>query len=449
MYRLQLIKHTDKSQTQKIAKGQPSNELVTKYINNVRSMNNSTAIQYESRLGDFADFIYKTYGYNVDDLVDKIVNNGNYKKTDLNPYDILSGYTAYLTGTIAPTTIKQRIVTVKNFFEYCDVEVSPRKFKFKVKLPKSVRKDKKALSKEDVVEILNACSNIRLKTYVMLLAATGMRATEALSVRICDLNLESNPPRVFIRGEYTKTRSDRTVLLTQEVSKQLRNWLEYKFRTRRVSFYDKNMGKSISEYRTPSKIDNDLLFSMNASSGGYLSVSAHSLYAELGSAFGKTLELLGRGQREESPGARHRKITLHSYRRYVKSTISDLGYYDYSEWFIGHSGSTYYQKSDKEKVEIFKKIEPYLTFLDVASLERIGSDTQARLEEVQMINEALKQRNTSNTEAIDNMRKEMENMKTMVQSLVKNSSNLMNSEEQTTFVRSMYKSGWLKEAEKD
>jgi len=39
-----------------------------------------------------------------------------------------------------------------------------------------------------------------------------------------------------------------------------------------------------------------------------------------------------------------RKIILHSFRRFAKTTISDLGYADYSEWFIGHSGSTYWLK---------------------------------------------------------------------------------------------------------
>jgi integrase len=66
---------------------------------------------------------------------------------------------------------------VKNFLEYHDVDIIPRKFKLKVKLPKVVMKKKEALSKEDVIDILNICDNIRLRTYVMVLAATGMRAT--------------------------------------------------------------------------------------------------------------------------------------------------------------------------------------------------------------------------------------------------------------------------------
>ncbi len=162
-----------------------------------------------------------------------------------------------------------------------------------------------------------------------------MRASEALSVRLCDFDDDSNPPRLFIRGEYTKTRTDRFVFLTNEMSRQLNSWLEYKYRTRRVCFYDDFTGKSVSENRTPLKTEGDLLFSMGRSSKGYPSVSIMSLYRGLISAFGKTLERLGRGQKEESPGAQHRKITLHSLRRFVKSTISDLGYYDYSDITTG------------------------------------------------------------------------------------------------------------------
>lgn len=380
-------------------------QIVIKYINNVKSMSNSTAQEYKNRLDDFAKFVLKTYECDIDKLIHKVLSYDiQNKETNLNPYDVLSSYAAYLTGTVAPNTIKQRVVTVKNFFEYCDIEVSVRKFKLKVKLPKSVQKDKKALSKGDIVDILNGCSNIRLKTYVMLLAATGMRAAEAISIRICDLDLDSNPSKLYIRGEYTKTRSDRTVLLTQEISKQLRYWLEYKFRKRRVSFYDKKANKSISEYRLPPKIDNDLVFSMNASSQGYLSVSIRSMYVELASVFGNTLDRMGRGQREESAGAQHRKITLHSMRRFVYSTIADLGFSDFANFFIGHSGSTYYRKSEKEKMEIFKRIEPYLTFLDYEDLERKGADIASQLEEKDRM--------------IQNMMHKQEQFEQLIQSLI-------------------------------
>ena len=167
-------------------------------------MSKSTAREYFARLNNFSHFIANEYHnqLSIDDLLVKV------KKGNQDPYDVLNGYAAYLRNcSVSALTLKQRIVTVKNFFEYSDIDISPRRFKFKVKLPKVVRKKKEALSKEDIVEILNVCDNIRLRTYVSLLAATGMRAVEALSIPIKDINFDSNPAKLFVRGEYTKTKS--------------------------------------------------------------------------------------------------------------------------------------------------------------------------------------------------------------------------------------------------
>lgn len=71
----------------------------------------------------------------------------------------------------------------------------------------------------------------------MLLASTGLRATEALSIRIKDLNLNSNSfAKLTIKGEYTKTRVDRFVFLTSEMTDQMKIWLNYKHRKRRICF---------------------------------------------------------------------------------------------------------------------------------------------------------------------------------------------------------------------
>jgi hypothetical protein len=116
-------------------------------------------------------------------------------------------------------------------------------------------------------------------------------------------------------------------------------------------------------------------------------------------SFAKTLDRIGKGPREDG-NERRRQITLHSFRRFVKTTISDLGYADYSEYFIGHSGSTYWRKKDSEKAEIFKKIEPYLTFLNVHQLERQGADIQTKVEELEELNQSLRQRDRIKDDAI-------------------------------------------------
>ena len=345
---------------------------LSKYVKTIRMMNIGSAREYEFRLRGFSSFVTIQYGISLDNLIKKI-NEGS-----LDPYDVLNNYIAHLQASdnISSLTLKQRVTTAKNFLEYFDVDISPRKFKIKVKLPKVVRKDIHALTKEDIINILNACSDIRLKTYVMLLAATGMRASEALSIRLADCNLYTNPPKLLIRGEFTKTKVSRFVFLTQELVQQLSLWLEYKHRLRRVCLKVKEDKKTHIEYRTLRRNDHDLLFAVNQANP-----NVKWLYNQFANSFGKTLDRMGKGNREEVNHSRRRRITLHSMRRFVKSTISALGYGDFSEFMIGHSSSTYYRRTVEEEAALFKKIEPYLTFLDYQQLERRGADISTQLQE--------------------------------------------------------------------
>ena len=149
----------------------------------------------------------------------------------------------------------------------------------------------------------------------MFLAAGGFRAVEALSVRVKDLDLDSNPAHVFVRGEYTKTRADRIVFLTDEVTQQLKSWLSYKYRKRRVC-HNKD-GSTITEYRTPPREETDLVFAVYQTKR---MPNPDGIYDDIAKAFAKTLDRMGRGEREDSNQNR-RQITLHSFRRFVKTTI--------------------------------------------------------------------------------------------------------------------------------
>jgi len=372
--------------------------LVSEFYSSISTMNKSTAGQYLSRLNIFSVFLNKEFdGLTIDSLVNKI------KEKTVDPYSVLTAYSAYLwNGNFSTITIKQRVVTVKNFFEYFDIDVSPRKFKIKVRLPKTVKRNKEAISKEEVIDILNQCTNIRLKTYVMLLAATGMRSVEPLHVRIKDIDFENKPARILVRGENTKTKTDRTVFLTEEIANQLDSWLKYKARIRRVCYQNKDKEsknenkKIITEYRTPIIKNTDLVFAVNQNTQA---PQSSSLYADFARAFAKTLDRMGKGEREDS-NERRRQITLHSFRRFVKTTISDLGYADYSEYFIGHSVSTYWRKKESEKAELFRKIEPYLTFLNIHQLERQGADILTKVNELEEVNQSLRERDKSKDDAI-------------------------------------------------
>ncbi|MGZ5501815.1 MAG: tyrosine-type recombinase/integrase, partial [Nitrososphaeraceae archaeon] len=371
-------------------------ELLMKFINSVSIRNQNTAKAYHSRLLFFARFAKEKYGLIFDEIIQKL------KDREYDPYDILNNYCLFLKNNYnsSSTAFKDKIITVKTFLEYNDIELSPKKFKLKVIYPKTIFRHKEAIDKEDIVKILNGCSDLRLKTYVMLLASTGLRATEALSIRIKDLDINSNDSlsKAIIRGEYTKTKVDRHVFLTREIQHQLKIWLDFKYRRRRICHIDKETGKSISEYRTPEKKLHDLIFSINPIDKARPEI----LYFNLAHTFSNTLDRIGMGDREDENQLR-RKITLHSFRRFVKSTISDLGYSDYSEWFIGHLGSTYWRKKDNEKAEIFQKIEPYLTFLNIQQLKRQGADLETKIEELKDVNQVLREKDKMKEDVIANL----------------------------------------------
>ena len=146
-------------------------------------------------------------------------------------------------------------------------------------------------------------------------------------------------------------------------------------------------GKAVSYWIEPELSPDALFFSMPRKRKRS---SLRGLYVHMNEDFAHTLDRLGFGNREDGNESR-REITFHSFRRFVKTTISDLGYQDFSEWFIGHAGSTYWRKKDSEKADLFRKIEPYVTFLDVTGLESKGADMETRTEQVMEENLSLKQ----------------------------------------------------------
>jgi hypothetical protein len=207
--------------------------------------------------------------------------------------------------------------------------------------------------------------------------------------------------------------------LTEEMVQQLTSWLSYKCRARRVCYKDEQnenveKKKTITEIRTPEKEDTDLAFAVYQNTKTPAPIN---IYTDLAKSFGKTLDRMNKGSREDGSNERRREITLHSFRRFVKTTISDLGYSDYSEWFIGHSGSTYWRKKESEKAELFRKIEPYLTFLNIHQLERQGADIQSKVQELEDLNSSLRERDKVKDDAIAHLSDQLLAISTRLQEL--------------------------------
>jgi len=344
-----------------------------RYLSEVSSEEASTAIGYRTHLNNFSYFVRKNYHYaDLDEIID------DFKVGKKDVYFTLADFkNSFGDGRLSSSTIRNRVTVVKNFLEYWDVDISNRKFKLKVRLKKSGKPIKQALDKRDIREILLACEEPRLKTYVMLLASTGMRAKEALSLRRKDLDLKSRPATAHLRSENTKTNQDRIVYLTSEVVKQIELWEEYKYRGRNVVYPHADNGKARVIKFKPTSNPDDMIFAV--AQYKHKSTNKEQIYTYLNRSFRQILKRVGKYDLEVNK--RRATLTFHSFRRFAKTAFSNAGYEAFGEEFIGHAGSTYYRNKTKEAVEIFGKIEPYLTFLDVTQLEARGADMQTLLEQ--------------------------------------------------------------------
>lgn len=377
-------------------------KFAKEFIEDIKRQNQGTAEAYETRLGLFNLFLNQKKEVLLDDVVTQLQQ----PKSD--PYSLLSEFVGYMAQAGMSARYQGHVIkTVRLFLEVKDVEISKTKFRMKVRMQKPVVEKKVPITKEDIRNIVSACDNPRLKTYVMFLAATGMRAREATHIRIRDLHLDHpDQPYVKVRAETTKTKNGRNVYLTQEIVHQLQDYLNWKYRERRTQ-YDHEADKVTYGKFIPEKDNNDYVF-MPYHHKGEKTPQLRSIYVDLDYNFSRLLERIGMGQKEENNPKRH-EITFHSFRRFVRTEISKLGFTDYAEGYIGHASSTYWTAPEEDNIAIFRKIEPYLTYMDFTELEAKAQDTNTQLEDkeerIRHLEKEVEKRNRKIDELYETMEK--------------------------------------------
>ena len=130
-------------------------------------------------------------------------------------------------------TINTYAGAVKVFFQDQGVKVSDeawnkiRRRGFMPKRVKAQTQDKKP-SKTQLKQILNY-ADIKLRALTLFLISSGARIGETLQLKKDDFRLEAEPPRVHIRGEYTKGGvGERTAYFSYEARDAIKDWLRIK-----------------------------------------------------------------------------------------------------------------------------------------------------------------------------------------------------------------------------
>jgi integrase len=386
---------------------QPEIKLIPKvktFLDSISRNSKGSEKAYAAGLVCFDNSLKEKYpNYNPDLILEPI------KKNEINIYELFDNFIAFLVNSgLSVSSIRLYVAAVRSYFAYYDIEIIPSKFKRKVKMPRFYREDEEPLDANDIRNILLNCNNRRLKAYLLILGSGGMRAVEALAIRLKDIDFSVSPTKIHIRKEYAKTKVSRDIYISDEATNYLHQWIEWKYR---------DIGNELTRIQE----SDDLVFSVYKVKN---EANPLHLYYKMIREFQRLLSTIGLDGRKEEGKQKRRKITLHSFRRFVKTVISDQTNKDYSEWFLGHSKSPYYTKKEPERREIYAtKCMKNLTFLDYVMLESAGKNIEAQLSEKDKEIQLLRHRDSVNSDAIQNLSDQLMKVMVEVQELKNNKNN--------------------------
>lgn len=394
---------------------------VYNFLNRIRSRSNQSMEIYQFGIEHFERFLIQQYDkeYNIETIL------GSLTSAKLDVYELLDQFVAYLQsiasgkGKLTARSIKVYVSSIRSYLQFYDIDVIQSRFKRKVKMPSIIRQDEEPIDASDIRQILLACNNRRLKPYLLVLASGGMRAIEALAIRLRDIDFNVSPTKIHIRKEYAKTRLPREIYISDEATRYLKQWIDFKYR-------DKH--KEDSNLRNRIKHPDDLVFAIRTES-----TDPNAMYIKVLLEFEKVLDAAGLNGRKEEGGANHRrKITLHSFRRHAKSVISNQASSDFSEYILGHSTkSVYYTVKEPARREFYaRECMKYLTFLDYTGLEAQGRSIESKISE--------------KDKQIDLIMKQVSDMQTQLQNVISAMSGIKDQKSFDSLAKSLVKSGLLK-----
>ncbi len=309
---------------------------------------------YATGLRYFERFLNDNYPNQNPDTIIQLLQDQR-----INVYELLDQLVSYLSQqNISVPSLKLYMTAVRSFLEYNDIDISISKFKRKVKMPRFYPDQEEPLSLSDIRELLEYCSNTRLRCYLLVLVSSGLRAMEAAALRLMDLDLTTNPTRIHVRKEFSKTRRPRDVYISQEATNHLRKLLEF---------------------RKNEMQPDTLVFSIQKRSK-----SAETIYFKMLHQFEKLQTVANKDARKEN--SRRRKITLHSFRRTCFSVINEQTNSEFANWFLGHNHSVYWTHKEQERREIYRtKCMPFLTIYQETRDNTIENALKEKNTEIQIL----------------------------------------------------------------
>ena len=172
-------------------------------------------LETELKLRGFTDKTLKAYIFHNKSFLDYIK-----KKPEEIKQEDIKKYLAHIMSekNYKPASTNLAISALRFYYE----EVLKKKFFTDIKPPKTEKKIPDALTKEEIKRLLNSIKNPKHKLLVELMYASGLRVSEAVSIKIDHLDLEEGLGT--IREGIGK--KDRHIIISQSLIPKIKNHLE-------------------------------------------------------------------------------------------------------------------------------------------------------------------------------------------------------------------------------
>jgi len=182
-----------------------------------------TIATYKTAINHLRKFLETEYGFDETKLAEKI------KQNQLDTYEFLRSFVVYLDKKgIKPNGLRSYLSGVKGYLRFLGVKISSDDYKLLVKIPKVVRTKEIPLTKEMIHQLLRNASP-KLQTAILVSVASGLRLGELVSLQLNDIDFDSIPTKITIRGSTSKGRFSRETFLTSEATNALKDYLKHYF----------------------------------------------------------------------------------------------------------------------------------------------------------------------------------------------------------------------------
>jgi len=201
-------------------------------------------------------------------------------------------------------------------------------------------------------------STLKLSTGILVMIASGIRIGELVQLKLSDIDFESKPTKISIRGNTSKGRFSRETFLTTEATNALKDYLKHYFEwidgSKNEHLLDTYIFWRISKRKSSKKIPQ------------FNPENAKSIFQiSLTEQIAKIPELNIKNENGQ------KAVHFHALRKFFRTNVGNVCGRDYAEALMGHSFymDTYYQLPEDKKKQMYLDAESHLTISDTKSIE--------------------------------------------------------------------------------